>query len=139
MLYIKVFRRSLVSRGIKTACRLVGFDKPNVFAEFTGLALKPKAINLGQGFPDWESPNFCKDAMIDAVNSNFNQYTRSGGEISLVQALAKHYSPLLDNKINPLTDIAISVGSTECFFGIMQAYIEDGDEVVMLEPGKHPI
>lgn len=123
-----------IQKLVRSTARLVGFDKPNVFAEFTGLAITHKAVNLGQGFPDWESPTFCKDAMIRAVHSNFNQYCRSAGEINLVNAVSTHYSPLLNNSIDPLTEVAISVGSTECFFAIMQAYIEEDDEVVMLEP-----
>ncbi len=126
----------IIKRGLKSAGRLVGFDKPNVFGEFTDLAIKHNSINLGQGFPDWESPAFCKEAIIKAVNNNFNQYCRSAGELSLVNALAKHYSPLINRDINPLTDITISVGATECLFAIMQAYIEQDDEVIMLEPGK---
>ena len=123
--------------AIKTASRLIGFDKQNVFAEFTALSNSCKAVNLGQGFPDWESPKFCKDAIIKAVTENHNQYCRSAGEMNLVQAISKHYSPLFNRTIDPLTEIATSVGATECIFAIMQAYIQDGDEVLMLEPGTY--
>lgn len=118
-----------------TAARLVGFDKPTVWAEFTPLANAHKAVNLGQGFPDWESPKFCKDAIIRAVNENHNQYCRSAGEMNLVQSISKHYGPLLNRSIDPLTEIATSVGATECLFAITQAYVQEGDEVLMLEPG----
>jgi len=119
-----------------TASRLIGFDKPTVWAEFTPLAIANKAINLGQGFPDWESPKFCKDAIIRAVTENHNQYCRSAGEMNLVQSISKHYSPYFNRTIDPLTEIATSVGATECMFAINQAYIQEGDEVLMLEPGN---
>ena len=125
----------MIRKMSSAAARLIGFDKPTVWAEFTPLANQYKAVNLGQGFPDWESPQFCKDAIIKAVTENNNQYCRSAGEIHLVQSLAKLYSPLLNKEVNPLTEIAVSVGATECLFAIMQGYIELGDEVLMLEPG----
>jgi aspartate/methionine/tyrosine aminotransferase len=64
-----------------------------------------------------------------AVNENFNQYCRSAGEINLVQSLAKHYSPLVGREIDPLTEVATSVGATEGLFAIMQALLNEGDEV----------
>lgn len=63
-----------------------------------------------------------------------NQYTRSGGQLDLVNSLAKHYSPLVNRTIDPLTEITISVGATEGIFAILQGMINDGDEVVVLEP-----
>lgn len=60
----------------KYASRLKGFDGPTVWQEFTPLAQQYKADNLGQGFPDWETPQFVKDSMNHAVAANFNQYCR---------------------------------------------------------------
>ena len=88
----------------------------------------------GQGFPDWDTPDFVKKALVDAVNGNHNQYCRSGGEINLVHALAKHYSPLVGRNIDPLTEVTVSVGATEAIFALMQAIVNDGDEVILIEP-----
>lgn len=71
------------------ASRLEGFGAPTVWEEFTPLARSTGAINLGQGFPDWASPRFVKDAIIRSVEENNNQYCRSAGHPPLVQALAK--------------------------------------------------
>lgn len=119
---------------MKSAARLIGFDKPTVWQEFTPLANQFKAVNLGQGFPDWESPTFCKNALIKAVMENNNQYCRSAGENNLVQAISKYYNQVLPVVVDPLTEVAVSVGATECLFAIMQAYIQENDEVLMLEP-----
>ena len=117
------------------AKRLVGFDKPTVWAEFTPLAVAHKACNLGQGFPDWESPQFAKDAIIKAVTDDFNQYCRSAGEIHLVNSLAENYSHAIGHKIDPLKNVVVGVGATEILFALMQSYLETpDDEVVMLEP-----
>ena len=105
-----------------------------VWQEFTPLAIKHKSDNLGQGFPDWETPQFVKNAMNRAVANNFNQYCRSAGEPALVDALATFYGPLVGRKIDPLTEITTSVGATEALFAIMQSLLNPGDEVVVLEP-----
>lgn len=52
---------------------LLGFDAPTVWSEFTPLSQKHKSVNLGQGFPDWETPQFVKQAFIDvSFSKNFS-------------------------------------------------------------------
>lgn len=97
-----------------------------MWEEFTPLARATGAINLGQGFPDWASPRFVKDAIIRAVEENHNQYCRSAGQPALVQALAKRYSAQLGRPINWETEVTIGVGSTETLFSIMQSFLNPG-------------
>jgi len=66
-----------------------------VWGEFTPLAIEKKAVNLGQGFPDWQAEPFVKQALADAVMKDENQYTRSAGHPALVKALAHRYSKVL--------------------------------------------
>ena len=68
------------------------------------------------------------------MNENYNQYSRPAGEISLVTALANHYSPLINRQINPLTEIAITIGATEGMYGVMQSLLNENDEVILIEP-----
>jgi kynurenine--oxoglutarate transaminase/cysteine-S-conjugate beta-lyase/glutamine--phenylpyruvate transaminase len=68
------------------------------------------------------------------VNENHNQYSRTAGDMSLMNALAEHYSPLVGRQVNPLTEVAVSVGASEALFAVMQSMINEGDEVVVLEP-----
>jgi kynurenine--oxoglutarate transaminase/cysteine-S-conjugate beta-lyase/glutamine--phenylpyruvate transaminase len=100
-----------------------------VWQEFTPLSNRLKSVNLGQGFPDWTAPAFIKEALIEAVTNDDNQYCRSGGENRLVEALAKHYGPLVGRNINALKEVTTSVGATEGIFAIMQAYINPGENV----------
>jgi aspartate/methionine/tyrosine aminotransferase len=123
-----------VHRQASTSSRLIGFDAPTVWQEFTPLSNQHKSVNLGQGFPDWQSPDFVKKALCDAVMQDYNQYSRSAGDLSLVEALSKHYSPLVGRKVNPLTEITIGVGATEVMFAVMQSLLNEGDEVIVLEP-----
>lgn len=123
-----------IFRAASTATRLKGFDAPTVWSEFTPLSQQHKSVNLGQGFPDWETPNFIKQALVDAIHANANQYSRSAGDLALCEALSTHYSPLVGRKIDPLTEVTVSVGASEGIFAIMQSMLNEGDEVVTLEP-----
>lgn len=105
-----------------------------MWSEFTPLANEHKSCNLGQGFPDWATPDFAKKALVEAINGDFNQYSRSAGDVALVTALANHYGKLVNRTINPLTEVTISVGASEGIFAIMQSLLNEGDEVVTLEP-----
>jgi kynurenine--oxoglutarate transaminase/cysteine-S-conjugate beta-lyase/glutamine--phenylpyruvate transaminase len=78
----------------------------NVWVEFTGLAAKYNAINLGQGFPNFAAPLFIKKALSEAVmNDPLNQYTRSMGHPRLVNVLASYFSPLYGRELNPMTEV----------------------------------
>ena len=121
-------------RSVQVAKRLHGFDAPTVWGEFTPLAVQHSAVNLGQGFPDWETPQFIKDALCRSVQGSGNQYARSAGDLKLVEALAKHYSPLMGREVDPLTEVAVSAGATGVMFAVLQGLLNEGDEVVVMEP-----
>ncbi len=91
-------------------------------------------MNLGQGFPNWDIPTFCKDALVRSLDEGHNQYTRSVGHMQLVAALAKRYSPLFGRELDPVNEIAVGVGATETLFATLQAFISAGDEVICIEP-----
>ncbi len=105
-----------------------------VWQEFSPLAARVGAVNLGQGFPDWPTPDFVKGAMKKAQDDNANQYCRSAGHVPLVQALAKRYAAHLGRPINWETEVCVGVGASETLFAAMQALVEPGDEVILLTP-----
>ncbi len=107
---------------------------PTVFAEFTALANQCGAVNLGQGFPNFAAPDFVKAAAQAAIAADLNQYARSAGHPRLVQALAALYSPLFGRSLDPLNEIVVTVGATEGIFATIQALVEPGDEVILIEP-----
>jgi hypothetical protein len=78
--------------------RLANYTQPSVFAEFSPLAALHGAVNMGQGFPNFATPMFAKEALGAASLNDFNQYTRSAGHLSLVNALATEYSTSLSRK-----------------------------------------
>ena len=115
------------------AQRVRGFGT-TVFAEYTALAIQHNAVNLGQGFPNFPAPDFVKAAAQQAVAADLNQYARSAGHARLVNALAKVYGPLFGRDLDPQREIVVTVGATEGIYATLQALVEAGDEVVLIEP-----
>ena len=105
-----------------------------VFAEFTALAIEHDAVNLGQGFPNFAAPDFVKEAAQEAIARDLNQYARSAGHPRLVNAIADVYSPLFGRRLDPLQEIVVTVGATEGIFATIQALVNPGDEVILIEP-----
>lgn len=122
-----------VSTPFQPAQRVRGFGT-TVFAEYTALAIQHNAVNLGQGFPNFPAPDFVKSAAQQAVAADLNQYARSAGHGRLVNALAAVYGPLFGRELDPQREIVVTVGATEGIFATVQALVEPGDEVVLIEP-----
>lgn len=124
---------SAPTNPFQPATRVRGFGT-TVFAEYTALAIEHNAVNLGQGFPNFSAPDFVKEAAKAAIDDNLNQYARSAGQNRLVNALAQIYGPLFGRDLNPMTEIVITTGATEGIFATVQALVEPGDEVILIEP-----
>ncbi len=116
-----------------SAQRVQGFGA-TVFAEFTALALQHNAVNLGQGFPNFPAPSFIKEAARQAIAADLNQYARSAGHPRLAQTLARVYGPLFGRELDPLNEIVVTTGATEGIFATIQALVNPGDEVILIEP-----
>ncbi len=119
--------------GTRSAARIRGFGT-TVFAEMTELAARHRAVNLGQGFPNFPCPDFLKEAAAKAVFDDRNQYARSAGDLRLVTALADRLGREFGRDLDPLSEITVTAGATEGLFIACQAFLEPGDEVVLIEP-----
>ncbi len=113
--------------------RLQGFGT-TIFAEMTRLALAHDAVNLGQGFPNFDGPDFVKRAAIEAIEAGQNQYTRSFGIPDLNRAIAEHQRRFWGLDYDPDAEITVTTGATEAIFATLQALCEVGDEVILFEP-----
>ncbi|MGE5479090.1 MAG: pyridoxal phosphate-dependent aminotransferase [Chloroflexota bacterium] len=106
----------------------------SIFSTISALSVEHKAVNLGQGFPDFDGPSWIMDEAYDAMKSGKNQYAPYQGIYTLRKAISevqkKHYG--LD--WNPETEITITAGATEALFSAMNALINPGDEVILFEP-----
>jgi len=129
---------SAAAFSFQVSSRLNGLDKPTVWHEFSPLAAEYNAVNLGQGFPDWDPPAFAIEAMRTSVDPaegrNANQYARSYAHMPLAEVLADDYTERFGREINPATEIATAVGCTNALFCALQGMISPGDEVLLLEP-----
>ncbi|XP_070286609.1 kynurenine--oxoglutarate transaminase 1 isoform X2 [Myotis yumanensis] len=117
------------------ARRLDGIDH-NPWVEFTKLASEYDAVNLGQGFPDFPPPDFAVEAFQHAVSGDFmlNQYTRAFGYPPLTKILASFFGKLLGQEIDPLKNVLVTVGAYGALFTAFQALVDEGDEVIIIEP-----
>jgi kynurenine--oxoglutarate transaminase/cysteine-S-conjugate beta-lyase/glutamine--phenylpyruvate transaminase len=128
---------SAAAFSFQVSSRLNGLDKPTVWHEFSPLAAEYNAVNLGQGFPDWDPPAFATEAMrlaVDPKGRNANQYARSYAHMPLAEVLADDYTERFGRTIDPATEIATAVGCTNALFCALQGMISPGDEVLLLEP-----
>ena len=95
----------------------------------------PGCINLAQGFPDFPAPEAIKNAAIEAIKADINQYAITWGSVSLRNAIAEKVSRY--NKmtfVEPDRNITVTCGSTEAMISSMKAIINPGDEVIVFEP-----
>jgi N-succinyldiaminopimelate aminotransferase len=105
-----------------------------IFSEMTRLAQQHGAINLAQGFPDFDGPPGVVDAAITALKAGHNQYARSMGLPSLVEAIAGHQKELYGLSYDPMSEVVVFSGATEGIASFMLGFLEPGDEVVLFEP-----
>jgi N-succinyldiaminopimelate aminotransferase len=106
----------------------------SIFAEMTQLAVRHQAVNLGQGFPDFDGPDFVKEAAVAAIRAGHNQYCRTSGLPELVRAIAAHQRRFYDLDYDPETEVTVYAGATEGICATLQGLLEAGDEVVLFEP-----
>ncbi|XP_057257450.1 kynurenine--oxoglutarate transaminase 1 isoform X3 [Pezoporus wallicus] len=133
--YSSYFSEAKMSRPVQSR-RLEGVDK-NIWVEFVKLAATYSTVNLGQGFPDFPPPNFLKEALVTALsgeNSMLHQYTRAFGHPPLVKILAQLFEKLLGQDLDPMTNVMVTVGAYQALFCCFQAFVDEGDEVIIIEP-----
>lgn len=106
----------------------------SVWTEFTPLALKHQATNLGQGFPSFACPDFVKKAISDAAANNENQYSKPQGFPALTEEISKVYSKKHNRPIDSQTEILVTHGATEGLLVAFLSMVNKGDEVVIIDP-----
>ncbi len=113
--------------------RLQGFGT-TIFTEMTALAERHDAVNLGQGFPNFDGPDILKEAAIQAIRGHHNQYCRMIGKPELNTAIAAHQKRFYDLDVDPTLEVTVTNGATEALFATFQALFEVGDEIIFFEP-----
>jgi aspartate/methionine/tyrosine aminotransferase len=106
----------------------------SVIREMTRLALQHNAVNLSQGFPDFPAPAEVKQAAIQAISDERNQYEITWGSKNLRNAISGRLKNLTGFDIDPETEVTVCCGSTESMIASLLATINPGDEVIVFEP-----
>jgi N-succinyldiaminopimelate aminotransferase len=105
-----------------------------IFAEMSAFAARTGAINLGQGFPDVDGPEYVKQAAIRAIEEGRNQYAPGDGVPQLRRAIADHQKRHYGLDVDPDTEVLVTTGATEALTASVLALTRAGDEVLTLEP-----
>ncbi len=105
-----------------------------IFTVMSALATECGAVNLGQGFPDFDCDSALLDAVNDAMRSGHNQYPPMPGVPALRRAVAHKIEALHGRAYNADTDITITAGATQAIFTALLAIVHPGDEVIVLDP-----
>ncbi|MDP4283117.1 MAG: methionine aminotransferase [Bacteroidota bacterium] len=105
-----------------------------IFTVMSVLAKKHKAINLGQGFPDFDMNEDLISLVHKAMKDGHNQYVHMNGLIELRETIADKIFYLYQSKINPNKEICITPGGTYAIYTALTSLLKPGDEVIVFEP-----
>ncbi|MEO6070103.1 MAG: methionine aminotransferase [Chitinophagaceae bacterium] len=105
-----------------------------IFTVMTALAAEYQAINLGQGFPDFQMSEELIELVKKAMSEGFNQYTHMNGYPLLREVLAEKVQTLYGATVNPDSQITITPGGTYALYTAMTTILQPADEVILFEP-----
>lgn len=105
-----------------------------IFSIMTAMAHRLNALNLSQGFPDFDAPPALLQALSQATLDGFNQYAAGDGLFALREQLAQLFLKRDQLQLDPVTEITITPGATIGIFSVIQAIIHQDDEVIIFDP-----
>lgn len=116
-----------------TAHKLADF-KDSIFGVISRLAREHDAVNLGQGFPDFDGPVWIKDLVTEKMAQGHNQYAPFHGTLNLRTEVSNYYQKFYGLKYDLESEVTITVGATEAIYLVITALTNPGDEIIVLEP-----
>lgn len=115
-------------------CRALRPFGTSIFTEMTALANASGAINLSQGFPDFDGPEAVRRLAAEAILKGPNQYTPSPGTAELRRAVSDKMRRFYGVEVDPDAEVTVTAGATEALAAALLGIVEPGDEVVLLDP-----
>lgn len=106
-----------------------------IFTVMSSLAVQHQAVNLGQGFPDFNMNPDLVARVNEAMKTGFNQYVHMNGYMPLRETIAEKIEYLYGAKVNPDTEITVTPGGTYAIYTALTAALNAGDEVIIFQPG----
>jgi len=119
---------------MKLLSNRLDFFTESIIRKMTRIANEYDAINLSQGFPDFDPPQVLIDSLIDAAKEGHHQYEITWGSQLFREALAKKQSYFMEREIDPNKEIVVTCGSTEAMMASMLAVCDKGDKVIVFSP-----
>lgn len=105
-----------------------------IFTVMSALATEHQAVNLGQGFPDFNCDPRLVEGVASAMTQGLNQYPPMTGVPALRQAVSAKVEAVYGRRYDPATEITITAGATQAIITAILAVVHPGDEVIVLEP-----
>lgn len=105
-----------------------------IFTVMSALAKEHNAINLSQGFPDFDCDPSLQDLAYQAMKQGHNQYPPMRGIDALLDRIGEKYTSLYNLKLNPREEITITAGAAEAIYSAITAMVHPGDEVILIDP-----
>ena len=105
-----------------------------IFTVMSALAAEKGAVNLGQGFPDFDCDAVLVDAVTQAMKAGFNQYPPMTGVPALREAIAAKIAKIYGRQYDPATEITVTAGATQAILTTILCSVHPGDEVIVIEP-----
>ncbi|SEM07434.1 methionine aminotransferase [Aquimarina amphilecti] len=105
-----------------------------IFTVMSNMANEYKAINLSQGFPNFETDSKLMNLVTSAMQKGYNQYAPMPGLASLREIIAEKTNALYNSNYHPDTEVTVTSGATQAIFTIISAFINKGDEVIVFKP-----
>ena len=105
-----------------------------IFTQMSALAQQHQAINLSQGFPDFDGPRYLQERLAYHVAQGANQYAPMTGVQALREAIAEKTAALYGHQPDVNSDITVTAGATEALYAAITALVREGDEVICFDP-----
>lgn len=105
-----------------------------IFTVMSTIATQSGAINLGQGFPDFEGPNELHEALYSHMRAGRNQYAPMPGVLKLREQIALKTEALYGRRTDPNTEVTVVSGASEALYVAIACCVHTGDEVIVLDP-----
>ncbi|WEA07754.1 pyridoxal phosphate-dependent aminotransferase [Pantoea dispersa] len=105
-----------------------------IFTQMSALAAQHNAINLSQGFPDFDGPRYLQQRLAHHVSEGANQYAPMIGTLPLREAIADKTADMYGHRPDINSDITVTAGATEALYAAITALVRPGDEVICFDP-----
>lgn len=105
-----------------------------IFTVMSALANQYNALNLSQGFPNYQSDQKLIDSVNNAMNNGYNQYAPMAGNLELRLAIDNKYQKLYNSSYHPEKEITITAGATQAIYCIISAFVRPNEEVIVFKP-----